>query len=176
MKYRIERPYWLEFKKPTNLALSRKVLQANFIIPSNSTAPPSPTTVFSAFDSNCSKSPLPSIVTIEAAVLAAVSSTTPPSQPPRRLLPQTCVIVVQGRWLTKHLPLGPRERLKFTYCRLDSHYVTLRKRILMDPEEENQGANSSDESEEVLEYIPGAKPIEEEEVPEYIPGEGIADN
>ncbi|MED6225093.1 hypothetical protein PIB30_090455 [Stylosanthes scabra] len=45
----------------------------------------------------------------------------------------------------------------------------------MDPEGEDQGANSSDESGEVPEYISGAEPIEEEEeVPEYILGEGLA--
>ncbi|MED6117118.1 hypothetical protein PIB30_106963, partial [Stylosanthes scabra] len=47
----------------------------------------------------------------------------------------------------------------------------------MDLEGEDPKVDSANESEEALEYIPGAEPIEDEqEAPEYISGDEIADN
>ncbi|MED6128050.1 hypothetical protein PIB30_093920 [Stylosanthes scabra] len=88
-------------------------------------------------------------------------------------------------WLPKHLPLWPKGK-----ATIPTRF-SLRLAALRAPQSTNEAGpsntapinpdsiiiSSDSESEEVLEYNPGAEPMEdEEEAPEYVPGDGMIEN
>ncbi|MED6186055.1 hypothetical protein PIB30_063122 [Stylosanthes scabra] len=93
-------------------------------------------------------------------------------------------VQILTRWLPKHLPLWPRERLR--YLRFSLWLAALRAHQSTDEAEPSNTTptnpdpiiiSSDSKSEEVLEYILGAEPMEdEEEAPEYVPANRMMEN